>query len=150
MALTISFNTQPQHLTRDDGGHELGQGSVVPFTFPHARLGELAETLLKLVGEDDADDDVFHRCAHRLTDGQCRDRCFFAVLTVDIGHQTAETFAGLSLVNTRQPVKSRTYNLLEFRAEEGETPPTCSVYSSSSSPSEPVDCGRCVCAEPNL
>ena len=31
--------------------------------------------------------------------------------------------ANLSLVNTRQPVKSRTYNPLEFRAEEGETPP---------------------------
>ena len=29
----------------------------------------------------------------------------------------------LSLVNTRQPVKSRTYNPLALRAEEGETPP---------------------------
>ena len=29
----------------------------------------------------------------------------------------------LSLVNTRRPVKSRTYNPLEFRAEEGETSP---------------------------
>ncbi len=56
----------------------------------------------------------------------------------------------LSFVNTRQPVKSRTYNLLEFRAEEGETPPTCSVYSSSSSPTEPVHCGRCVGDEPTL
>ena len=56
----------------------------------------------------------------------------------------------LSLVNTRQPLKSRTYNLLEFRAEEGETSPTCSVYSSSSSPSESVRCGRCVGAEPTL
>jgi len=28
----------------------------------------------------------------------------------------------LSLVNTRQPLKSKTYNLREFRAEEGEAP----------------------------
>ena len=34
-------------------------------------------------------------------------------------------------VDTRQPVKSRTYNPLEFRAEEGETPPPCYVYSFS-------------------
>ena len=44
----------------------------------------------------------------------------------------------LSLVNTRQPVQSRIYNPLEFRAEEGETPPPCSVCSFSSSLSVPV------------
>ena len=56
----------------------------------------------------------------------------------------------LSLDNTRQPVQSRTYQPLEFRAEEGETPPPCSVYSFSSSLSAPVHCGRCVGGGPIL
>ena len=42
----------------------------------------------------------------------------------------------LSLVRTRPSVKSRTYNPLEFPAEEGETPPPCSVYSCSPSLSQ--------------
>ncbi len=50
----------------------------------------------------------------------------------------------LSIVKTRQPVQSRSYHPLEFRAEESETPPPCSVYSFSSSLSAPVRCGRCV------
>ena len=59
----------------------------------------------------------------------------------------------LSLVKTRAALKSRTYALLvllEFRGEEGQTPPPCSAYSSFSSLSAPVRCGRCVGAEPTL
>ena len=57
----------------------------------------------------------------------------------------------LSLVKTRAASKSRTYALLaphEFRGEEGQTPPPCCAYSSFSSLSAPVRCGRCVGAEP--
>ena len=57
----------------------------------------------------------------------------------------------LSLVKTRAGLKSRTYARLaplEFRGEEGQTPPPCSALSSFSSLSAPVRCGRCVGAEP--
>ncbi len=56
--------------------------------------------------------------------------------------------ATLSVVNTRQLVKSRTYNPLEFRAEEGKvkTPSHCSVYSFSVR----MRRARCVGAGPTL
>ena len=37
------------------------------------------------------------------------------------------------IVKTAPPTKSRTYAPLEFRAEDGETPPLCSTLLSSSS-----------------
>ena len=36
------------------------------------------------------------------------------------------------IVKTAPPTKSRTYAPLEFRAEDGETPPVPSIYSSAS------------------
>ena len=39
----------------------------------------------------------------------------------------------LCIVKTAPPTKSRTYAPLEFRAEDGETPPLCSTLLSSSS-----------------
>ena len=52
----------------------------------------------------------------------------------------------LSLVKTRPPMKSRTYASLEFKAEDRQTSPLCSKFSSSSSLSAPVRSGRCVAA----
>ena len=50
----------------------------------------------------------------------------------------------LSLVNTRRPLKSTTYDLLEFRAKEGQTPLLWCVYSCSSSRSALGRYGPCV------
>ncbi len=56
--------------------------------------------------------------------------------------------AGLCIVKTAPPTKSRTYAPLEFRAEDGETPPLCSTLLSSSSHLASVPFGRCVGAAP--
>ncbi len=63
----------------------------MPLTFPDAGLGELAEALLELVGEDDSHDDVLHRRADRLADGQSGGndiarmaRIFFPVDVVEV------------------------------------------------------------------
>ena len=50
----------------------------------------------------------------------------------------------LCIVKTAPPTKSRTYAPLEFRAEDGETPPLCSMLLSSSSHLASVPFGRCV------
>ena len=52
------------------------------------------------------------------------------------------------IVKTAPPTKSRTYAPLEFRAEDGETPPLCSTLLSSSSHLASVPFGRCVGAAP--
>ena len=52
------------------------------------------------------------------------------------------------IVKTAPPTKSRTYAPLEFRAEDGETPPLCSTLLSSSSHLASVSFGRCVGAAP--
>ena len=54
----------------------------------------------------------------------------------------------LCIVKTAPPTKSRTYAPLEFRAEDGETPPLCSTLLSSSSHLASVPFGRCVGAAP--
>ena len=54
----------------------------------------------------------------------------------------------LCIVKTAPPTKSRTYAPLEFRAEDGETPPLCSTLLSSSSHLASVSFGRCVGAAP--
>ena len=54
----------------------------------------------------------------------------------------------LCIVKTAPPTKSRTYAPLEFRAEDGETPPLCSTLLSSSSPLASVPFGRCVASCP--
>ena len=56
--------------------------------------------------------------------------------------------SGLCIVKTAPPTKSRTYAPLEFRAEDGETPPLCSTLLSSSSHLASVPFGRCVGAVP--
>ena len=56
--------------------------------------------------------------------------------------------ASLCIVKTAPPTKSRTYAPLEFRAEDGETPPLCSTLLSSSSHLASVSFGRCVGAAP--
>ena len=55
---------------------------------------------------------------------------------------------GVCIVKTAPPTKSRTYAPLEFRAEDGETPPLCSTLLSSSSHLASVPFGRCVGAAP--
>ena len=52
------------------------------------------------------------------------------------------------IVKTAPPTKSRTYAPLEFRVEDGETPPLCSTLLSSSSHLASVPFGRCVGAAP--
>ena len=52
------------------------------------------------------------------------------------------------IVKTAPPTKSKTYAPLEFRAEDGETPPLCSTLLSSSSHLASVPFGRCVGAAP--
>ena len=54
----------------------------------------------------------------------------------------------LCIVKTAPRTKSRTYAPLEFRAEDGETPPLCSTLLSSSSHLAYVPFGRCVGAAP--
>ena len=49
----------------------------------------------------------------------------------------------MCIVKTAPPTKSRTYAPLEFRAEDGETPPLCSTLLSSSSHLASVSFGRC-------
>ena len=56
--------------------------------------------------------------------------------------------AHLCIVKTAPATKSRTYAPLEFRAEDGETPPLCSTLLSSSSHLASVPFGRCVGAAP--
>ena len=70
------------------------------------------------------------------------------------GHAGSRVLAGaggissLCIVKTAPPTKSRTYAPLEFRAEDGETPPLCSTLLSSSSHLASVPFGRCVGAAP--
>ena len=52
------------------------------------------------------------------------------------------------VVHRQNCSKSRTYAPLEFRAEDGETPPLCSMLLSSSSHLASVSFGRCVGAAP--
>ncbi len=52
----------------------------------------------------------------------------------------------LCIVKTCPPMKSRTYATLEFKAEDRQTSPLCSKFSSSSSLSAPVRSVPCVAA----
>ena len=67
----------------------------------------------------------------------------------ELGRNTIKRLlAELCIVKTAPPTKSRTYAPLEFRAEDGETPPLCSTLLSSSSHLASVPFGRCVGAAP--
>ena len=69
-------------------------------------------------------------------------------LAVHAGQLRRAPKSRVCIVKTAPPTKSRTYAPLEFRAEDGETPPLCSTLLSSSSHLASVPFGRCVGAAP--